>query len=227
MNTNIENIINDVGSVITNGINKLMYEYQVQYLTTELEKCKSEMEYYKNELEKIKKDFTGNKENIVLEIYDDIYNKSGVTKSTIDNFFCLSSKNIIVSKKEQDKSLDEESVSSLEEEEEAASLDEDEDEEVASLEEDSVASLDEDEEVASLKEEDSVASLEEQEQETVANLEEEAVANLEEEEVFEIEIDDITYYTENEENGNIYSVDENGEPGDKIGYLKEGEPFFD
>jgi hypothetical protein len=54
----------------------------------------------------------------------------------------------------------------------------------------------------------------------------EAVESLEEEEVFEIEIDNVTYYTENEENGNIYSVDENGDPGNKIGYLKDGEPFF-
>jgi hypothetical protein len=33
-------------------------------------------------------------------------------------------------------------------------------------------------------------------------------------------------HTENEENVNIYSVDENGDPGNKICYLKHGEPFF-
>ncbi len=44
--------------------------------------------------------------------------------------------------------------------------------------------------------------------------------------MFEIEIDDVTYYTENEENGNIYAVDTDGNPGNKIGYLKDGEPFF-
>jgi chromosome segregation ATPase len=48
----------------------------------------------------------------------------------------------------------------------------------------------------------------------------------EEEEFFEIEIDDVTYCTNNEDNGLIYEVTEDGELGEKVGYLKEGEPFF-
>ena len=48
----------------------------------------------------------------------------------------------------------------------------------------------------------------------------------EEEELFEIEIDDKTYCTNDEENGFIYELNEEGEIGIKIGYLKEGEPFF-
>lgn len=48
----------------------------------------------------------------------------------------------------------------------------------------------------------------------------------EEEEVFEIEIDDITYFATHEENGILYEVDENGDPGKKVGVLKDGEPFF-
>ena len=48
----------------------------------------------------------------------------------------------------------------------------------------------------------------------------------EEEEYFEIEIDDITYYTNNEENGIIYEVTKDEEVGKKVGYLKEGEPYF-
>ena len=47
----------------------------------------------------------------------------------------------------------------------------------------------------------------------------------EDEEIFEIDIDDTTYCTNNEENGFIYELN-NGEMGDKIGYLKDGEPFF-
>jgi hypothetical protein len=53
--------------------------------------------------------------------------------------------------------------------------------------------------------------------------------NLEEnedEELFEIEIDDITYCTNNEENGFIYELTEDGEVGEKVGYLKDSEPFF-
>ena len=48
----------------------------------------------------------------------------------------------------------------------------------------------------------------------------------EDEELVEIEIDDITYCTNDEENGFIYELKEDGEVGDKVGYLKEGEPFF-
>ena len=142
MNTKIENLINDVGGVIRNGVHKLMYDFTVQHLTNELEKCKSEMEYYKNELDKIKKEFSSNKENIILEIHDDISNKSGVTKSTIDNFFCLNSQNIVVSKKEAEPEEEEEAVASLEEESEEA-------------EEETVSSLEEEEEAV---EEETVAS---------------------------------------------------------------------
>jgi hypothetical protein len=49
---------------------------------------------------------------------------------------------------------------------------------------------------------------------------------VEEEEFTEIEIDDVSYCTNDEENGFIYILSEDGDVGDKVGYLKEGEPFF-
>ena len=113
-----------------------------------------------------------------------------------------------------------------------ASLQKDEEEEtVAGLEDEekTVAGLEEDEE------EESVAGLEEEEEseeeETVAGLEEEVETETEteaslDEEFFEIEIDDVSYCTNDEENGLIYELTEDGEVGDKVGYLKEGEPFF-
>jgi hypothetical protein len=48
----------------------------------------------------------------------------------------------------------------------------------------------------------------------------------EEEELFEIEIDDVTYCTNNEENGMIYELKEDGDVGEEIGYFKNGEPIF-
>ena len=74
-----------------------------------------------------------------------------------------------------------------------------------------------------------VAEEEVAEEEVVKEEEEEVVAvvNLEEdEEVFEIEIDDVTYFATHEENGILYEVDENGEPGKKVGIIKDGEPIF-
>ena len=47
-----------------------------------------------------------------------------------------------------------------------------------------------------------------------------------EEEIFEIDIDDKTYCTNNDENGFIWELTEDGEQGNKVGYFKEGEPFF-
>ena len=49
----------------------------------------------------------------------------------------------------------------------------------------------------------------------------------EDEELIEIEIDDITYCTNDEDNGIIYELDNDGNVGKKIGYLKDGEAYFD
>jgi len=48
----------------------------------------------------------------------------------------------------------------------------------------------------------------------------------EEEELIEIEIDDVTYCTNDENNGLIYELDKDGNVGETVGYLKDGEPFF-
>ena len=45
--------------------------------------------------------------------------------------------------------------------------------------------------------------------------------------MFEIEIDGINYCTNNEDNGLIYLMTADGDVGEKVGYLKQGEPFFD
>jgi hypothetical protein len=42
----------------------------------------------------------------------------------------------------------------------------------------------------------------------------------------EIEIEDVTYFATGEENGNIYEIDSAGDPGKKVGYIKDGEPIF-
>jgi hypothetical protein len=145
---------------------------------------------------------------------------------------------------EEEDEEEEEAVASLEEEEEEEAVAEDEEETVAEEEEAEEEAEEEEEEAVASLEEETVASLEE---ETVASLEEEeaeesdaeeddveteteeAVAEEEsvaEEEFFEIEIDDVTFCTNDEENGLIYELTEDGEVGDKVGYLKDGEPFF-
>jgi hypothetical protein len=57
-------------------------------------------------------------------------------------------------------------------------------------------------------------------------LENTKLEETEEEELTIITIDDIDYCTNDEDNGFIWDLSEEGEQGNKIGYLKEGEPFF-
>jgi len=73
------------------------------------------------------------------------------------------------------------------------------------------------------EDEEEVASVETEtnEVEELEQLEEE------EEELFEIEIDDVTYCTNNEDNGIIFELDKDGNVGKKVGFLKEGDAYFD
>ena len=48
----------------------------------------------------------------------------------------------------------------------------------------------------------------------------------EEEEVEEIEIDGKMFFTTDDKNGKLYAADEDGDPGDEVGYLKNGKAFF-
>jgi hypothetical protein len=48
----------------------------------------------------------------------------------------------------------------------------------------------------------------------------------EEDEVFEIVIQDKKYFTNNETNGDIYDMDENEDPNEKVGYFKNKIPVF-
>jgi hypothetical protein len=56
-------------------------------------------------------------------------------------------------------------------------------------------------------------------------IEEEKAEDVEED-LEVITIDDVDYCTNNEENGFIWELTEDGEQGTKVGYLKDGEPFF-
>jgi len=67
---------------------------------------------------------------------------------------------------------------------------------------------------------------EEEENEEEENEEEEKQEDDDDNELFEIEIEDVTYCTNDEENGIIYELTEEGEAGKKVGFLKDGEATF-
>jgi len=74
------------------------------------------------------------------------------------------------------------------------------------------------------EEEEEIKSVETETREDLIDKEDEDEED--EEELFEIEIDDSTYCTNNENNGFIYELDKDGNVGKKVGYLKDGEPYF-
>ena len=75
-------------------------------------------------------------------------------------------------------------------------------------------------------EEEEEEKLSEDEVETEKSASDEEEEEEEEEELIEIEIDNVTYCTNDEDNGFIYELDKDGNVGETIGYLKDGEPFF-
>ena len=120
---------------------------------------------------------------------------------------------------EEEEEEEEESTEALEEDKEVLDEEEEEDKEV--LEEDK-EDLEEQEDKEDLEEQEDKEVLEE----VVSEEEESEEEESEEEEVFEIEIDDKTYFATHEENGILYEVTSDGEVGKKVGIIKDGEPIF-
>ena len=114
--------------------------------------------------------------------------------------------------------IEEESEVEIEEEEEEVEIEEEEESE-----KEVISEAEEDESEVEVE-------VEEQEELKVTAVEKEAESTSVEEdadeEVFEIEIDDVTYYATSEENGILYAVEEDGEVGKQVGIIKDGEPIF-
>jgi homoaconitase/3-isopropylmalate dehydratase large subunit len=72
----IETIVNQVSTVIKDGVDKLLYNYAFHYLTNELEKRTREIEYYKNELNRLK--MNKNRENIIFKIEEKTENLTSI-----------------------------------------------------------------------------------------------------------------------------------------------------
>jgi hypothetical protein len=89
-----------------------------------------------------------------------------------------------------------------------------------------IGSKKEEEETEEVEEDEETEEVEEEVTEEVEEKDEIESESSEDEELFEIEIDGVTYCTNNEDNGEIYELSEEGEVGEKIGYLKAGEPIF-
>jgi len=135
----------------------------------------------------------------------------------------------------EDKSNDDTSVDSDSHDDESEEEEEDEveveQEQVVEEEEKQEETEESDKEEEQEQEVETEESDNEEEQEQAEEEEEEAVETeeekeKEEEDFFEIEIEDITYCTNNEENGIIYELSADGDIGKKVGFLVNGEATF-
>ena len=99
--------------------------------------------------------------------------------------------------------------------------------EVGTEDEEELEEVKNEEELEEVKNEEELEEVKnEEEQEEEEQEEEEQEEEDEEEEVFEIEIDDVTYYATHEENGILYEMTADGDIGNKVGIIKDGEPIF-
>ena len=175
-----------------------------------------------------------NEKNVKMEIDDGKSVNS--TKVVVDtsprcwsNFNSSLTLNSVVDEEEEEEVVEgdeeedeeEEEEEQEEEEEEQEEEEEEQEEEAEEQEEEAEEVVEDDEEEAEEEDEEKEPEEEEADEEE----EEEADDEEEEEEVFEIEIEDVSYFTNNSENGVIYE-NKNGEPGDEIGFLKDSEAFF-
>ena len=203
-----------------------LFQQEINSYKEIIEKCNKEITDLKNQLTSsiIVCDLTDNndeeenieikveKENIVLHIEED----------TNNDVLEYQEEDEEDDQEEEDQEEEEEDVEEEEDQAEAEEEDQAEAEDQAEVEEDQDEVEEEEDEV---EEDQDEVETEESDDAESKNDEEEAEAE-EEEELFEIEIDDVTYCTNDEENGFIYEIDNDGNVGNVIGHFKDSEPFF-
>ena len=212
----------------TNDVCNLVLE-QLSELRLEVQSLKNGSSFV--EVKKIPQDSSA-RENISLIIDDSSSELSSVSSQE--------------ELEEEEDELEEQEFVKDEEELEEEELVEDEDEDEDELEEhveDEEEELVEDEEFVEDEDEEELEQVvdeqqeeqvidEQQEEQVIDEQQEEQIVSSviieedEDEEYTEIEIDGISYCTNDESNGFIYEVDDDGGVGKKVGYIKNEEPFF-
>jgi hypothetical protein len=197
--------------------------YETEILTRTIESLVNKVISLENEMKELKEKFQNTHQNNKINCVDndskekEEHIKLKIEEKNIINDNDNLTKNYDTLIEEEEEDEEEQEQEEVEEVEET--VDEEEEEEVEEVEETVVEEKEEEEAVVEEKEEEVVTD---EEQEVIC-LEEK---DNDEDEVFEIEIDDITYFTTDEENGILYEVDSDGEVGKKVGIIKNGEPIF-
>ena len=169
------------------------------------------------------------------EFYENVKNETEVEEEKVEEE--QDEKQVeeqVEEQEEQEEQVEEEQAEEqeeVEEEQEEEQVEEEEEEQVEEEEEEQVEEEEEqveEEQVEEQEEQDEEeASIETETKQNETEQDEDNGAEAEDdEELFEIEIDDKTYCTNNEQNGFIWELTEDGEQGEKIGYLEDGEAYF-
>ena len=197
LNINVEPIMLDMNSIIETHINRSVKAFNIQYINREIKEHEKKIAELKSELLRIQADDYNVNENIQLEISDD--KKDNNKKEVLTD---------VVTNKD---------VSST------VSVEETKTNKVVSMGDETQTKK------VTMNYFDQFVSKPDVTTDPVAvpEVEKEATPEDDEEEgVFEIEVDGVSYYTTDETNGDLYTIDVNGDPEDVVGKLIDGEAVF-
>lgn len=209
LNINVQPIMLDMNSIIEEHINKSVKAFNIQYINREITEHLKKISILKEELTRIQSDDYNINENIQLEINDDKTdeiikcsdNKSVDTISTKDD-----QNNMTVDETKTNK------VVSMGDETQTKKV-------TMNYFDQFVAKPDS-------KNTDTNVAVPETDIVVKDVGPEDDDEEEEEQGVFEIEVDGVSYYTTDEMNGELYTIDVNGDPEDMVGKLVDGEAIF-
>ena len=203
LNVNVQPIMMDMNSIIETHINNAVKSFNIQYINREILEHKKKITQLEEELDRIQTgDYIAN-ENIHLEIADNI--NTSETECEKENTL-EGSANTSVIKEHSHVPVDKTNkVVSIGDEAQTKKV-------VMNYFDQFVNKPDtpDNTPVAVPQDETNEVNPEDEEDE-------------DEEGVFEIEVDGVSYYTTDEMNGDLYTIDPNGDPDEMIGKLIDGE----
>lgn len=196
LNINVEPIMLDMNSIIETHINRSVKAFNIQYINREITEHEKKISELKSELLRIQSDDYNINENIQLEIND---NKDNVNKKEMSTDV-VTNKDVSYTVSVEDTKTNK--IVSMGDETQTKKV--------------------------NMNYFDQFVSKPDVKTDPVAvpEVEKEALANDDEEGVFEIEVEGVSYYTTDETNGDLYTIDVNGDPEDMVGKLIDGEAVF-
>ena len=203
LNVNIQPIMTDVNVIINEHIKQAVTKFNIEYLTRELEEYKSKINIIEKELIRLR-----NGDDVCVNCEEDNDQQENIqleineSKSVIIPVVPSSNNNVLILNKPEEetnntKSSEKESTSNKNE----------------------IA--------INFDDYSATSTISKEPQENGKNSEDtDTDIVFEEEGVFEIELNGLTYFTNDENNGEIYSMDEDGDPGPNVGNFINGKPIF-